>query len=222
MARVVVPGVPHHVTQRGNRRQVTFFDERDYETYKSLMAEWCAARGVEVWAYCLMPNHVHLIVVPSSERALRAAVGEAHRRYTVMVNQREGWQGCLWQGRFASYPMDDGHLYNCARYVEQNPVRAGLVAEPGQWPHSSARAHLARCDDILVRWRSLGERFDDWNVLLGGKLPSDAVEDVRRHAKTGRPLGPTGFVQRLEASLGRHLRPRRPGRPLAGRPSACS
>ena len=102
MARVVVPGVPHHVTQRGNRRQTTFFRESDYEDYRALVAQWCSSQGVEVWAYCLMPNHVHLVAVPSTKGALRAAIGEAHRRYTVMVNRREGWRGCLWQGRFSS------------------------------------------------------------------------------------------------------------------------
>ncbi len=99
IARVVVPGVPHHVTQRGNRRQKTFFSDEDYEVYIELMAEWCAARGVEVWAYCLMPNHVHLVAVPESEDGLRRAIGEAHRRYSRRVNFREGWRGHLWGGR---------------------------------------------------------------------------------------------------------------------------
>src|SRR3990172_7401077 len=130
LARVVVPGYPHHVTQRGNRRQATFFDDDDYQAYRDLMAEWCRRCGVRVWAYCLMPNHVHLIAVPGSPEALRQAVGEAHRRYTRLVNFREGWRGHLWQGRFASFVMDEGHLLAAARYVERSPVRAGLVTEP--------------------------------------------------------------------------------------------
>ena len=110
LARVVVPGMPHHVTQRGNRRQPTFFREDDYAAYLELMGQWCRERGVEIWAYCLMPNHVHLIAVPQSEDGLRLAIGEAHRRYTRRVNFREGWRGHLWQGRFASFVMDEPYL----------------------------------------------------------------------------------------------------------------
>ena len=130
LARVVIPGEPHHVTQRGNRRQETFFSDEDYEAYLDLMAEWCEREGVEVWAYCLMPNHVHLVAVPSSEDALRRGIAEAHRRYSRRINFREGWRGHLWQGRFASFPMDDAHLYLATRYVELNPVRARLVRAP--------------------------------------------------------------------------------------------
>jgi putative transposase len=213
MARVVIPGVPHHVTQRGNRRQKTFFSEGDFSLYKALMAEWCAVHRVEVWAYCLMPNHTHLILVPPSETALRAAVGEAHRRYTTMVNATQGWTGCLWQGRFGSYPMGPGHLYNCARYVEGNPVRAGLVASPELWRHSSARAHLAGRDDALVQVAPLLERFGDWHELLRWDLPAEAVEEVRRHARTGRPVGDRRFLRCLEGRTGRRLRPSKGGRP---------
>ena len=88
LARLVVPGLPHHITQRGNRRQQTFFHAEDYAAYLELMSEWCGERGVEVWAYCLMPNHVHLITVPQSEDGLRRAIGEAHRRYTAFFTQR--------------------------------------------------------------------------------------------------------------------------------------
>ena len=215
MARVVVPGVPHHVTQRGNRRQTTFFKEDDYETYKSLMAEWCLSQGVEVLAYCLMPNHVHLIVVPSTERALRAAIAEAHRRYTVMVNAREGWTGCLWQGRFVSCPMAPGHLFNGVRYVELNPVRAGLVGTPEDWPHSSARAHLSGRHDGLVEPSALLERFGDWRKILSVDASPETLDEIRLYERTGRPLGETAFVDRLEAAVGRPLRPKNPGRPAS-------
>lgn len=107
--------MPHHITQRGNRRQTTFFCDSDYEAYVELMAEWCDREGVEVWAYCLMPNHVHLIAVPESEDGLRRAIGEPHRRYTRRVNFREGWRGHLWQGRFAPFPMDEAHATAAAR-----------------------------------------------------------------------------------------------------------
>src|SRR3972149_1254705 len=109
IGRVVAPGLPHHVTQRGNRRQAVFFDEKDYAVYRALLAEQCAAAGVAVWAYCLMPNHVHLILVPSDPSGLQRAVGEAHRRYTRYVNSREDWRGYLWQGGFASFPLGEPH-----------------------------------------------------------------------------------------------------------------
>ena len=142
LARVIAPGMPHHVTQRGNPRQQTFFGEEDYQHYLELMAQFCRAEQVAIWAYCLMPNHVHLIVVPQSAESLRRAIGEAHRRYTRRINFREGWPGHLWQGRFASFVMDEDHLLTAARYVELNPVRAGLVQAPSRYRWSSAAAHL--------------------------------------------------------------------------------
>src|SRR5512137_3121050 len=115
IARVVAPGFAHHVTQRGNRRQQAFFRDDDYRAYRALMAQWCQSCGVAVWAYCLMPNHSHLIVVPRSEDGLRRAIGEAHRRYTRLVNFRKKWKGHLWQGRFASFLMDEKYLLAATR-----------------------------------------------------------------------------------------------------------
>jgi REP element-mobilizing transposase RayT len=114
LARLVVPGMPHHVTQRGNRRQQTFFNDGDYAAYRELMAQWCREYAVEIWGYCLMPNHVHLIAVPSAEDGLRLAIGEAHERYTRRINFRERWRGYLWQGRFASFVMDEPYLLAAA------------------------------------------------------------------------------------------------------------
>jgi len=206
IARVVVPGVPHHITQRGNRRQQTFFCDEDYEVYLDLMARWCSRRGVDVWAYCLMPNHVHLIVVPESADGLRRAIGEAHRRYTCRVNCREDWRGHLWQGRFASFPMDDAHLYVATRYVELNPVRARRVRLPHRWRWSSAAAHLAGKDDRLVRVEPLLKRFGDWREFLAEGLSEEQADQFRRHERSGRPLGSDSFVSGLEALLGRVLR----------------
>src|SRR5207245_711623 len=125
----------------------TFFRDDDYTAYLDLMAHWCAACKVEVWAYCLMPNHVHLIAVPQSADGLRAGIGEAHRRYSRRINFREGWRGHLWQGRFASFVMDEDYLLAAARYVERNPVRARMVTSAGQYRWSSASAHLKGQDD---------------------------------------------------------------------------
>ena len=197
MARVIVPGHPHHVTQRGNRRQRTFFVDGDYAAYLELMADWCGRNGVGIWAYCLMPNHVHLIAVPASEAGLRLAIGEAHRRYTRRINFRKRWRGHLWQGRFASYVLDDYYLLAAARYVELNPVRAGLVRRAEQWPWSSAAAHLAGRDDALAQVAPLLEVVRDWRRFLSELGPEGLPARLRTHENTGRPLGNEAFVARL-------------------------
>jgi putative transposase len=212
LARVVVPGVPHHVTQRGNRRQATFFSEADYEAYLELMGEWCARCGVAVWAYCLMPNHVHLIVVPESEDGLRRGIGEAHRRYSRRINFRQDWRDHLWQGRFASFPMDERHLMLAARYVELNPVRARMCRLPWQWRWSSAPAHVAGRGDALVNAGPLLERVDDWRKYLAAGLNAEELALLRQHERTGRPLGGSAFLRRIERKLGRILHKKPPGR----------
>ena len=211
LARVVAAGLPHHVTQRGNRRQPVFFGEADYETYRTLLAEGCRAAGVAVWAYCLLPDHVHLILVPSDADGLRAALGEAHRRYTRHVNFREGWRGYLWQGRFASFPVDEPHLLACARHVELNPVRAGLAASARAWRWSSARAHLRGKDDGLVAVAPLLARAPDWKAFLRADLGEEELAAIRSAGRTGRPLGSAKFVARLEKRLKRPLARRKPG-----------
>jgi putative transposase len=211
LARVVAAGLPHHVTQRGNRRQQVFFGDDDYEAYRTLLAEGCRAAGVAIWAYCLMPNHVHLILVPSDADGLRAALGEAHRRYTRQVNFREGWRGFLWQGRFASFPMDETYLLAAARYVELNPVRAKLTRRARDWRWSSARAHLARKDDGLVKVRPLLDLVPDWGKFLSGGLSVAEHKAIRAGERTGRPAGSAGFTARLEKRLGRSLARQKPG-----------
>ncbi|MBF0273576.1 MAG: transposase [Magnetococcales bacterium] len=215
LARAVIPGEPHHVTQRGNRRQQTFFQDEDYRLYLQLMSEWCALMDVEVWAYCLMPNHVHLIAVPRSEEGLRKAIGEAHRRYTRHINFREKWRGHLWQGRFSSFPMDEAHLLTAARYVELNPVRARLVQNPSDYPWSSTQAHLSRKNDILVNTSPLLTRVEDWGTFLSKGFSEEDLEILRQHERTGRPLGDASFLSRMESLLQRPLAPRKAGRKAA-------
>jgi putative transposase len=222
LARVVAPGVPHHVTQRGNRRQRTFFTDDDYRLYRDLMAEWCGRAGVVIWAYCLMPNHVHMIATPETADGLRRGIGEAHRRYARHINFREDWRGFLWQGRFASFPLDGDYLLAAARYIELNPVRGGLANMPEAWPWSSARAHLAGDDDELVTAAPLLDLVGDWRTLLSLPADDDEVDALRRHQRTGRPLGEDSFVDRLEADLGRPLRRRKPGpKPRRGQKTSC-
>lgn len=221
IARVVAPGIPHHVTQRGNRRQPVFFRDSDYDLYLRLMAEWCRKERVRVWAYCLMPNHAHLVAVPESRQGLARAVGEAHRRYTRLVNEREGWVGYLWQGRFSSCPLDEKHLLAAVRYVEQNPVRAKLVRKAWKYQWSSAAAHLRGQDDLLVSVAPMLELVPDWREYLSDEPGSFEVEQLRRHIRSGRPLGEPEFVERLERRLRRTLQPKPRGRPrVKGRKAA--
>jgi putative transposase len=184
-ARLVLPEIAHHVTQRGNRKQRTFFSDSDFTLYLGLLRHWCRRSGTAIWAWCLMPNHIHVILVPAGPDGLRAALAPAHRRYSWEINQRQGWRGHLWQGRFASFPMDEAHLHVCLRYVELNPVRAGLVQRPEQWPWSSARTNLG-LDGASGPPPQLRERIGDWRAFLDAGLDDSELEAVRIAEHTGK------------------------------------
>jgi len=205
MPRIVVPGLPHHVTQRGGRSQPTFFSDADYARYRELVVEARTEGAVAIWAYCLMPNHVHLIAVPGDTEGLAGLFRVAHRRYTREINRRENWRGHLWQERFYSAPLDERHLLAAVRYVELNPVRAGLCPRPEDWPWSSVHAHLGRSADPLVDPGPMLERISDWRGYLG--LPETAAETdaIRHRSRTGRPAGSDAFVAELEQRTGRRL-----------------
>lgn len=213
VARFVVPGLPHHVTQRGNRRHQTFFCDADYRLYLHLLRDACAKAGTAVWGWCLMPNHVHLILVPARPDGLAEALRGPHWAYASHVNGRENWRGHLWQSRFASVPMDEPHLHVCLRYVELNPIRAGLVARPEEWPWSSARAHLGRGEDGLTELAPMHERVEDWRAFLAAGLNEAELDTIRAAERNCRPLGGPAFLDRVAALLGRDPRPSRRGRP---------
>jgi putative transposase len=211
IARAVIPGLPHYVTQRGNRRGKVFFEQGDYALYRDLLAERCKKLGVEVWGWCLMPTHVLLILVPRTEDGLARAVGEAHRRYTAFVNARARQTGRLFQARFASAALDEEHLLAAFRYVTLNPVRAKLVKRAQDWRWSSARAHLKGTDDGLTKTAAALDRVPDFVSLLQGPPPEGLFEALRRAELTGRPVGGATFLARLEKRLGRPLRPQKRG-----------
>ena len=213
LARITVPGIPHHVTQRGNRRQPVFFGEDDYRAYLQELHIQGQRFGLAVWAYCLMTNHVHLIVVPQTEQSLARGLGETHRRYTRRVNFREGWRGYLWQGRFASVPLDEPHLIAAIRYVERNPVAAGLVRRAEDYPWSSARAHVTRAPDALLSACFLTETMADWAAFLATPDEPAPARRLERHLRTGRPLGSAAFIEQIERRLGRSVRPKKRGPP---------
>jgi putative transposase len=216
LARVVVPGEAHHVTQRGNRREAVFFGDEDYRAYLDLIAGAAKRARVAIWSYCLMPNHVHFIVVPEHEDALRATFAEAHRRYTARIHAREQWNEHLWQGRFSSTAMDGAHLVAAARYVALNPVRAGLVSHAADWPWSSARAHLAGRDDGVVTVAPVLGMVGDFAAHLDAPEDTQAVADIRRSRTTGRPVGAREWLQSVETRTRRQLAPQKRGpKPLA-------
>ena len=217
MPRLVVPHYPHHVTQRGNRRQKTFFCDEDYRYYIELVSQFAEKAKTEIWAYCLMPNHVHLVMLPTCEDGLRATLGEAHRRYTRHVNFREGWRGHLWQERFHSFLMDERHLIAAVKYIERNPVSAKLCEFPEDWKWSSANAHILGQDDALVRVTPMLERIGDWREYLNGNLAQDQVAIIEQHARTGRPLGSPEFIRIMEKQTGIDLTLKRPGRKPSNR-----
>lgn len=219
IARVVIPCIPHHITQRGNRRQQVFFSDDDYKLYLELMAEWCKKSETAIWAYCLMPNHIHLIAVPKRQESLCAGISEAHRRFSRAINFKNGWRGHLWQGRFASYPMDENYLFQAARYIELNPVRAGLVHQPGDYPWSSAASHINKKNDILIDYKPLVEKIDSWEDFLNEAIGQDTQEKLQKHERTGRPLGSEQFLEKLEDITGMELKPKKPG-PKKTDPSA--
>jgi putative transposase len=183
------------------------------------MAEHCRRQGVAVWAYCLMPDHVHLILVPEQAEALARAVGEAHRRYSVVVNARLRVRGHLFHSRFSSAVMDEDHLLAVARHVSLNPVRARLVARPEDWPWSSVRAHLDGCDDGLATTAPLIERCrGDFGEWLATPSCREAIRALRAAETIGRPLGSPIFLEQLVAATGRDPRPKRRGpKPQAAR-----
>lgn len=203
--------MPHHIVQRGCRRQQVFFDDRDYRVYAKILAERTALHGVEIWAYCLMPNHVHLVAVPRRAESMSLAIGEAHQRYAVYINRKMEWKGHLWQDRYASFVMDEPYFITASRYVELNPVRAGLVEHPQDWLWSSANAHLSGTYDVLVRSSPLLDLVDDWSTYLTTPLMENQLDDLRSRSRTGNPAGSARFLYMVENHIGRSLQKQKLG-----------
>ena len=213
LARFVLPGTPHHVTQRGNGRQQTFFTQDDYAAYRDLLAEHCAANDVAVWSWVLMPNHVHLILVPEHVDALRAALSKVHRAYAGRIHSREKRTGHFWQGRFGCVAMDEPHLLAALRYVAMNPVRARLAKRAQDWRWSSVHALLdPNKDDGVTDTGPVLERVPDFAALLCSAEDEDLAKALRQSESTGRPLGSSEFLDRVEAILGRDPKPGKRGR----------
>jgi len=215
LARLVVPGLPHHITQRGTRREDVFFSDEDRLQYLMFLREAAERFGVTIWSWCLMSNHVHFVAVPKSENSLALCFGKVHTKYTRMINFRKGWRGHIWQGRFGSSPMDGPHAFHAVRYVLRNPVRAGLVRLPWRYEWSSAAFHVGerKTDPLVGETPELDGMVGEWREYLVEPDADEVLCRVRRETSVGRPLGDREFVQQLEEDLDRFLTRRPPGRP---------
>jgi len=180
--------------------------------YRNLLREHCAAAGVAVWAWCLMPNHAHLILVPGDEDGLRRALSRVHRLYAGHVHGRMRRTGHFWQGRFGCVAMDEEHVHAALRYVAMNPVRAGLVSRAQEWPWSSARAQLGLAQDAITDVAAVRERCGDFAAMLHNAEDAEATMRLRRAESIGRPVGSAEFLERLEQSYDRKLSAGKRGR----------
>lgn len=216
VARIVVPGLAHHITQRGNNRQDVFFINDDRRAYLRILTQQAQRYSLAVLSYCLMKNHVHLIVTPKRSDSLALAIGRTHWLYAKYINQLHRRSGHLWQNRFFSFAMDADHLLRAARYVERNPVRARLVRLPWRYQWSSAAAHCGQPDKSgvldLAAWRTFVRRRA-WRGILQQPEDDGLVLRIRRQTKTGRPLASDALLAKLERRLGRRLRAAPVGRP---------
>jgi putative transposase len=214
VARLVVPGIPHHVTQRGNRQLDVFFSDADRQKFLQYVFQYSHQHCLDILAYSLMTNHDHFICIPYQSNTLALVFKPVHMRYAQYINWQHSLSGRLWQGRFYSCPMDEEYLWAAIRYVERNPVRAGLVKRAEDYPWSSASAHCGLRDDPLLspipEPRVLAADWRDW---LSNPEDEKMLLEIRRYTKTGKPLGKQGFIKGLESRLGRRIHPRKVGRP---------
>jgi putative transposase len=216
LARAIAVGCAHHITQHGNNRQDVFFVDEDRQVYVELLKEQAQKYGLEILAYCLMTNHVHLVAIPRAEEALAQAIGRTHFRYTQYINRCHRHSGHLWQGRFYSCALDGRYLWPAIKYVELNPVRAKLCRRAWQCAWSSAALHVdekAQSELLnLPRWYKQISGAA-WRKELAEGLTDEEVAQIRLRTHTGRPLGSDRFLAKLEAVLGRRARPLPVGRP---------
>lgn len=220
--RIDLPGIAQHVIQRGNDRQPCFFTELDYQRYRTELRELALRADVAIHAYVLMTNHVHLLMTPAESGQISWLMQALGRRYVRHVNDRYHRTGTLWEGRYKSCPVGDHpHLLQCARYIELNPVRAAMVAEPGHYAWTSYRLTAHGANDPLVQphpaYLQLGEtpreRQTTWRALVMQAVPPEETEAIRRHLQRQHAFGPDRFRKAIEAQLGRSCGPRRIGRP---------
>lgn len=214
IARAVAVGFPHHITQRGNYKQVVFDKEEDYRQYLDWLILYSKKYSLKIWAYCLMNNHVHFIAVPMAYDSLAKTFNTLHMRYSQHINMKKNATGHLWQGRFYSCTLDEKHLYAGIRYVENNPIRAGIVKKADAYKWSSAPSHVhTHTDPVLSSDCYLHDTIKDWSAYLKEKEESNLIDALKKSTRTGRPCGDSSFIKHLEELLGRRLSAFSRGRP---------
>jgi putative transposase len=212
--RIVVPGMPHHITQRGNRRMNVFVDAEDRRVFLRMLRENSKRYSLHNYSYCLMTNHVHLISIPEQVSSLSYTMRDVLGAYASYFNQRHGLSGRLWQGRFYSAVLDETHFWAASRYVERNPVRAGMaeLAEAYEW--SSAAAHCGlKADGLIIPLPVIPGFIGDWRIWINREDDPHDIKKIRNTTKTGFPCGSSEFVKRLETILQVDLRQRNPRHP---------
>jgi putative transposase len=218
LARSTVSGYAHQVTQQGNYGQTVFEEAADFRRYLALAGECADRYGLEIWAYCLMQNHVHFVCVPKAAGALALGFNTLHMRYSQYFHAKKRVAGHLWRSRFLSCMLDDRSVFEEVRYIENNPVRAGLVECAEDYPWSSARHHVLGADDPVLRDACfLTNEIRDWRSYLGGQADAPVLDRTWRSLKTGRPAGDADWVHKLEEIMGRRLAAMPRGRPRKNR-----
>jgi len=215
IARVVIPGIPYHITQRGNYKQNIFSDDGDRVKYLTLVTDYTKEQQIKVLAYCLMMNHVHFIMVPPKSESLGLIFNQISRRYAVYFNRKFDRLGHLWQDRYYSCPLDKDHLYEAIRYIENNPVKSEYVQSAEEYRWSSAKAHINQNiqDEILSDYTPYLKEIYDWKEYLNGNYDERIISNIRSCTMNGRPSGNEAFIQELEYKTGRLLRIKSIGRP---------
>ena len=217
LARIIVPGLPHHITQRGNYRQDIFNDDTDRRRYLIWVGEYCRKYNLSIIAYCLMSNHVHFIVIPKDENSIARTFNTAHMRYSQYRNKNIGASGHLWQGRFFSCVMDERHLTVSARYIERNPVRAHMAKKPYEYIWSSAKDHVNNARTSIIDTSELFKYVEieqvQWKNFIDTPDHAKDISIIRKYTMTGRPLGGESFINKLEKRLGERLHALPVGRP---------
>ena len=212
-ARIVLSNTAHHITQRGNRGDFIFFEKGDYQTYLGLLNEQCENLGISLYSYCLLPNQVHFIAEPREAKNLSRAIGETHRRYTNIINKRQGWTGHLFQNRFFSYACDEQYLLRAARYIETLPVTLKLTARPQNylWSSAKGRIRINQKNNFIKPFNSF-HTVDNWEEYLVRPMNESEMNMIQLHLQTGRPRGSNIFLDTIERQIGRSVRPKKRGR----------
>jgi putative transposase len=216
-ARIVFPNLPYYITQWGNRREDVFFTDDDRIRYLAWLKEYSDKHGVEILAYCLMTNQIHLVAVPRTEEALQRVLRSLHTRFAQRLNREQGWKGHVWHGRFSSSALDNAYMLAAIRYVERNPVRVKVVRKAERYRWSSAAAHCGLTEDAVLtkkrQWQRKMEQRLDWSAWLAEGDYPEQLDVISTHVERGLPCGSRQFIKKLERLSGQVLEYRPRGRP---------